>query len=134
MHTYGARLGGPIIKDKLFFFANVELLREEEPFPFIAQEYEGEASAATLNGLADFVRREYGYEPGGYLNNTGTRNSDKVIAKIDWNINRNHKLSLRHKLRVRRNHATQPPQPAATCSSSTPATSFRPPPTPRPWR
>ncbi len=96
VHTYGARLGGPIIQDKLFFFANVELLREEEPFPFIPQEYEGNATAADLNGLADFVRNEYGYEPGGYLNNTGTRNSDKVIAKIDWNINRNHKLSLRH--------------------------------------
>ena len=96
VHTYGARLGGPIIQDKLFFFANVELLREEEPFPFIAQEYEGEATAADLNQLADFVRTEYGYEPGGYLNNTGTRNSNKVIAKIDWNINQNHKLSARH--------------------------------------
>ena len=96
VHTYGARLGGPIIQDKLFFFANVELLREEEPFPFIPQEYEGDATAADLNGLANFVRNQYGYEPGGYLNNVGTRNSDKVIAKIDWNINQRHKLSLRH--------------------------------------
>ncbi len=35
VNTYGARLGGPIIKNKLFFFANVEFLREEEPFPFM---------------------------------------------------------------------------------------------------
>ncbi len=96
VQTYGARLGGPIVKDKLFFFANVELLRQEEPFPFIAQEYEGSATAADLNGLANFVRNQYGYEPGGYLNNTGSVNSDKVIAKIDWNISQRHKLSLRH--------------------------------------
>ena len=96
VNTYGARLGGPIIKNKLFFFANIELLREEEPFPIIASEYEGDASLADLDGLADYVRSEYGYEPGRYLNNLQTRNSDKVIAKIDWNINQRHKLSLRH--------------------------------------
>ncbi len=60
------------------------------------QEYEGEATAADLNNLVNFVNDEFGYEPGGYLNNVGTRNSDKVIAKIDWNINQNHKLSARH--------------------------------------
>ncbi|MGB3586930.1 MAG: TonB-dependent receptor [Tunicatimonas sp.] len=96
VETYGFRLGGPIIKDKLFFFTNVELLRQEEPFPFISQDYEGSATAADLNGLVDFLDTEYGYNPGGYLNNVGTRNSDKVIAKLDWNINRNHKLTARH--------------------------------------
>ena len=96
VRTYGARLGGPIIKDKLFFFTNVELLREQVPAPFIAQEYEGGATPADLNELVDFVNTEYGYDPGGYLNNVGTRNSDKVIAKIDWNISQNHKLSARH--------------------------------------
>ena len=96
VETYGFRLGGPIVKDKLFFFTNVELLRQEEPFPFIPQEYEGSATAADLNGLVNFLGSEYGYNPGGYLNNVGTRNSDKVIAKLDWNINRNHKLTARH--------------------------------------
>ncbi|WKN46234.1 TonB-dependent receptor [Tunicatimonas pelagia] len=96
VNTYGFRLGGPIVKDKLFFFTNVELLREEEPFPFIPQEYEGSATAADINQLVNYLGNEYGYNPGGYLNNIQTRNSDKVIAKLDWNINRNHKLSARH--------------------------------------
>ena len=96
VETYGFRLGGPIIKDKLFFFTNVELLREEEPFPFIPQEYEGAATAADINQLVNYLGSEYGYDPGGYLNNIQTRNSDKVIAKLDWNISQNHKLSARH--------------------------------------
>nr|WKN39396.1 TonB-dependent receptor [Tunicatimonas sp. TK19036] len=94
--TYGARLGGPIVKNKLFFFANVELLREEEPFPFNAAEYQGNATAADLDNLVNFLSSEYGYNPGGYLNNVQTRNSDKVIAKLDWNISQDHKLSFRH--------------------------------------
>ncbi len=96
VNTYGARLGGPIVKNKLFFFANVELLREEEPFPFNAAEYQGNATAADLDNLVSFLGTEYGYNPGGYLNNVQTRNSDKIIAKIDWNINQNHKMSVRH--------------------------------------
>ena len=96
VHTYGARLGGPIIKNKLFFFANVELVRDEQPLPFVASEYEGSATAADLNTLVNYLNSEYGYDPGGYLNNVQTTNSEKVIAKIDWNINRQHKLSARH--------------------------------------
>ncbi len=96
VNTYGFRLGGPIVKDKLFFFTNVELLREEEPFPFIPQEYEGNATAADLNQLVSYLDTQYGYDPGGYLNNIQTRNSDKVIVKLDWNINQQHKLTARH--------------------------------------
>lgn len=94
--TYGARLGGPIIKNKLFFFANVEFLREEEPKPFTFDGYEGDSDQSDLNGLINYVNTTFGYDPGGYTNNIGTRNSDKVLAKIDWNINDNHKLSVRH--------------------------------------
>ncbi|MGB3143491.1 MAG: TonB-dependent receptor, partial [Maribacter sp.] len=39
---------------------------------------------------------EYGYNPGIYDNNTASLKSDKLIAKIDWNINENNKLSLKH--------------------------------------
>ena len=39
--TYGASLGGPIIKDKLFFFTNVELQQDEVPLPFNFGTYQG---------------------------------------------------------------------------------------------
>ncbi|MEM1137204.1 MAG: TonB-dependent receptor [Bacteroidota bacterium] len=94
--TYGFRLGGPIIKNKLFFFTNVELQRDEEPRPFIPEDYEGNSSVQDLERLADYVRTTYNYEPGGFLNNAQTTEATRILAKLDWNINENHKLSVRH--------------------------------------
>ncbi|MBT28130.1 MAG: hypothetical protein CMO01_00610 [Thalassobius sp.] len=94
--TYGARLGGPIIKNKLFFFTNVEFQRNEEPKPFISSNYVGNSSVEEIEALADYVRSTYNYEPGGFLNNAETTDGTKILAKLDWNINDSHKLSVRH--------------------------------------
>ncbi len=96
VQTYGARLGGPIIKDKLFFFANVEIERREEPRPFIPEDYIGNATVADLQAVQDRLINEFGYNPGGFLNNAQTTDGEKVLLKFDWNINRDHKLSVRH--------------------------------------
>lgn len=93
--TYGVRLGGPIIKDKLFFFVNAELQREETPQPFDFATYTGKATRDTLNALVEKLG-EYGYNPGGFENNVRYLDSDKFLIKFDWNINANHKLTLRH--------------------------------------
>jgi len=94
--TYGVRIGGPIIKDKLFYFLNVERQDDETPQPFNIDNYIGDSSAADLENLRQFLISTYGYDPGTYDNNTRTLESNKFTAKLDWNINDNHKLSLRH--------------------------------------
>jgi hypothetical protein len=94
--TYGIRVGGPIVKDKLFYFINYERQDNETPQPFDIGTYRGAATAADLQQLSDFLINTYDYNPGGYENNTSSLVSDKLIAKIDWNINENHKLSLKH--------------------------------------
>tara|TARA_R110002051_G_scaffold325871_1_gene432728 strand:+ start:17194 stop:20460 length:3267 start_codon:yes stop_codon:yes gene_type:complete len=94
--TYGVRIGGPIVQDKLFYFVNYERQDNETPQPFDIGTYRGAATAADLQQLSDFLVNNYGYNPGGYANNTSSLVSDKLIAKIDWNINENHKLSLKH--------------------------------------
>ena len=94
--TFGFRLGGPIIKNKLFFFANVERQTDEEPRPFIPSDYVGNSTQADLENLANYVRETYNYEPGGFLNNAQTTQATRILAKLDWNINDNHKLSVRH--------------------------------------
>ncbi|HSI70541.1 MAG TPA: carboxypeptidase regulatory-like domain-containing protein [Gillisia sp.] len=94
--TTGLRVGGPIIKDKLFFFVNYERQDNETPQPFDIASYRGDATAADISNLTNFLTNEYGYNPGGYANNTSSLVSDKLIGKIDWNINDKNKLSFKH--------------------------------------
>ncbi|WP_421808535.1 TonB-dependent receptor [Flagellimonas sp.] len=95
-NTYGVRLGGPLIEDKLFFFVNYERGETETPQPFTFSNYTGRASEADLAGLSSFLQNTYGYNPGIFDNNTRTLESNTLVAKLDWNINENHNLSLRH--------------------------------------
>ncbi|MEL6123175.1 MAG: carboxypeptidase regulatory-like domain-containing protein, partial [Bacteroidota bacterium] len=94
--TYGFRLGGPIIKNKAFFFVNAELQRDDTPQPFNIADYRGDIDAAGLTSLANRFQESFGYDVGPYDDNTAFLNSDKVIAKLDFNLSRDHKLSLRH--------------------------------------
>lgn len=97
----GFRLGGPIIKNKLFFFINGELTRKKTPLPLAP----GSATNVTGSNItADEVTRVKNvltriapnYDPGASDVIENETNSDKILAKIDWNINSNHKLSVRH--------------------------------------
>ncbi|MEZ2413513.1 carboxypeptidase regulatory-like domain-containing protein [Muriicola sp. E247] len=94
--TYGVRVGGPIVKDKVFFFLNYERQDDETPQPFNISNYTGRSSAADLNNLSSFLVSNYGYDPGIFDNNTRTLAGDKLTAKIDWNINQDNKLSFRY--------------------------------------
>lgn len=94
--TYGFRLGGPIVKDKLFFFVNAELQRDDTPQPFNFDNYVGDADLQQVQQLGSQVQEQYDYDLGSFDDNTAFLESDKFLAKIDWNISQNHKLSLRH--------------------------------------
>jgi len=93
---YGFRLGGPIIKNKLFFFVNGEIQREETPLPFSFNGYRGDADEGKIDELVGFLGSEYGYDPGGYKDNVRSLNGEKFLVRLDWNINANHKLTARH--------------------------------------
>lgn len=95
--TYGVRIGGPIVKDKLFFFALAEIQRDETPQPFALSEYLGDADAAVLNSVGDLVRNQYGYEPGAWEQTSNKLDGEKFMLNLDWNINRKHKLAVRYR-------------------------------------
>lgn len=92
--TYGVRAGGAIVKDKLFYFINYEKQDNETPQPFELATYTG-LSGNRLGELRTKLAT-YGYDPGSFENNVRTLVSDKLIGKLDWNINDNHKLSVKH--------------------------------------
>ena len=101
---YGFTLGGPIVKNKLFFFANYE--HEKRPFEVIkyrARESESQAvdgmTSRTLisdmQRVAEHLMNKYGYNAGSYSNFPGDAANNKFLVRLDWNINDFHKLSLR---------------------------------------
>ena len=93
--TTGISLGGPIIKNKLFFFVNAEKRKDETPKPFEFSKYEGDSDLAGIKSVQEKLRG-YGYEPGEYLNNVNKLDGEKFLVKLNWNINANHRLMLRH--------------------------------------
>ncbi|SNR69653.1 TonB-dependent receptor [Hymenobacter mucosus] len=103
----GFRLGGPIIKDKLFFFVNGEITRRTAPLLFqtgSSAEISGNTGASNLVRFVsteDLQRisnklAEYGYDAGAFGEINAETRSNKAFARLDWNINQNHQLTLRH--------------------------------------
>ncbi|ARS36359.1 hypothetical protein CA264_13450 [Pontibacter actiniarum] len=96
--TYGASLGGPILKNKLFFFANAERIESSTPLPFNPAEA-GSGSkfdVETLQSIRDYVRNTYNYDLGGFTDINKEITSTSLFARLDWNISNKHKLTLRH--------------------------------------
>ncbi|MEO8763480.1 MAG: carboxypeptidase regulatory-like domain-containing protein [Ginsengibacter sp.] len=102
--VYGASLGGPIIKNKLFFFANAEWENASRPngntFVPAGSSASGIPSASpvdSLNKFRDALKTKYNYDAGVYDNrpNYVTKNR-KFLAKIDWNISDKQKLVLKY--------------------------------------
>ncbi len=103
--TYGAKIGGPIIKNKLFFFLNAEKVTVDQPgvnwkatragVPSDANT--SRADAVDLDRVSDHLKTKYGYVTGPYenLGNFLTENK-KMLARLDWNINNKHSASLRY--------------------------------------
>ncbi|MFT4155419.1 TonB-dependent receptor [Parafilimonas sp.] len=92
----GASIGGPIIKNKLFFFINGEQSLQSAPATSIVASTASNpavagsvsvANADTLTMLSDYLKSTYNYDPGPFENYAFKTNSYKINARIDWNIN-----------------------------------------------
>ncbi|MEL6923343.1 MAG: carboxypeptidase regulatory-like domain-containing protein, partial [Bacteroidota bacterium] len=97
----GFTLGGPIIKNKLFFFLNAEVdNRDDLGTTFIARapglngENVSRVEASDLQTVSDLLMQRYGYETGPYEGYIHATNSTKGLAKLDWNINSSNSLVL----------------------------------------
>ena len=95
----GFAFGGPIIKNKLFFFVNAEMERREDLGSYFIANRGGEGAqvsrvtAADLELVSQTLFDRFGYETGPYENYTHRTDNQKGIFKLDWNINSNHTLT-----------------------------------------
>jgi hypothetical protein len=96
---YGASIGGALKKDKIFFFANVELQDDEVPLPFEVEQYTNIPSRVTtaeLENLRNTLINQFGYDPGGFGSSVDELEGLKLFGKLDFNLNDNHRLTVRH--------------------------------------
>lgn len=93
--TFGGTLGGAIVKDKLFYFVSAEAKKESYP----SSVYPGYTDSYITNDVAKQIADQY-YNLTGIQEGYGQPNIDNksfgLLARIDWNINKNHKLALRY--------------------------------------
>ena len=103
--TYGFTVGGPIIKNKLFFFVNAEMAktptvvnrwRPSTNGVAVPESYISRTTEGDLKRVSDFVRNEYGYETGSYTDFPADESNRKILARLDWNITNQHRLALRY--------------------------------------
>lgn len=100
---YGFRLGGPVIKNKLFFFVNAEANRRSDPAtnfiarrPGVSGDNVANVDAFVLDELRNFLITNYNYNPGSYENYQQITYGDNATARIDWNISNQHRLNIRY--------------------------------------
>ncbi len=94
-NIYGMRLQGALKQNKLFYFVNIELQREQYSKPFSFHEYKGNTKdPGLLTILANTIKGTYQYDPGTFLDNIETVNTDRIVARLDWNINQKNSLSI----------------------------------------
>lgn len=129
--VYGLTLGGPIIKNKLFLFGNLEY--EKTPEQVIRwrastdgisdQQTISRVTESDLQTVSDYLLNNYGYETGSYTSFPANESNLKYLIRLDWNINDYHKLSAR--FNHTKNTAWNPPNGNSTDGSYRDRTKYR---------
>ncbi len=103
--TYGFTLGGPIVKDKLFFFANFEYSqvptvvnrwRASKDGVANPDKYISRTTEEDMIAVQNHVKEHFGYDTGSFSEFPANENNMKVLARLDWNITNDHHLALRY--------------------------------------
>ncbi len=102
----GLTLGGPIVKNKLFFFVNAEYTvdnvagssrqaRNSESDTWGGSTSYNRPTTSEMDNISQYLQDTYGYDPGRYQNYTLKTPDYKLLARLDWNINTKHNFNIR---------------------------------------
>ena len=127
-NTAGISVGGPIVRDKLFFFVNFEYQSDVDPgqTSFARESEDQEYGGATqynrptvekMDEIKDYLMTTYGYDPGRYQNYSASTPDYKLLARLDWNAGANDKINIRYSL-VKNKYSTAPSSSINPLSSS----------------
>lgn len=101
--TLGFTLGGPILRDRLFFFASYETFTRAAAAPTRGPAGSGAAdevagiSQATITEVQQIARDVWGFDAGAFQPPAGLdRDIEDILIKLDWNITDNHRASFRY--------------------------------------
>ncbi len=102
--VYGFTLGGPIIKNKLFFFANYEYEKTPGQVIKYRARKDGETAGGMISNVLDsdmaavhdYLLNNFGYETGSWTSFPADEKNEKMLARIDWNITDAHHLAVRY--------------------------------------
>jgi len=102
---FGLRVGGPVVKDKVYFFLSAEMGRRNSPTTYViddsgtSNDFGGASvSVADAQRLVSILKNQYGYDPGGFGADykKPAANNDKIFFRVDVNLSSKHRLTLRH--------------------------------------
>ena len=116
-NTVGFTVGGPIVKNKLFYFINFEyqsdierghdrLARTDENATYGSSTQYNRPTVAMMDEISNYLQNTYGYNPGKYQNLSFSTPDFKVLARLDWNINSTNHLNIRFSTARHQNFST----------------------------
>ncbi len=128
-NTAGFSVGGPIVKDKLFYFVNFEYQTDIKPGQTHVASTSDEwnpkdhgqtnrPTVAMMDSIKNYLMNTYNYDPGRYQNYSSSTPDFKVLARLDWNINKNNKFNIRYSL-VKNKYSSAPSSSINPLSGST---------------
>ena len=92
---YGVTLGGPIIKDKLWFFAAYDEFESGSSANFAAADETNEVDPVFYDEINQIVQDTYGFDLGGRPTTVSLPvTSERFLGKVDWQINQDHRASF----------------------------------------
>ncbi|BAU53694.1 hypothetical protein MgSA37_01863 [Mucilaginibacter gotjawali] len=95
--VFGISIGGPVIRNKLFFFVNVDKRQAITPLQYDPTQANSGSKfdPGVLQGLQNYVKNKYGFDIGGYAGIERTNSTTSAFGRIDWDINTKNKLTFR---------------------------------------